>query len=118
MDKIKYAVMGPQEITAKQQEIIRSIQSVLSVSSDTATLLLRHFKWSENRIHEEWFQDEDKVREKVGLLPRDAEELAEQVKQCSVVDSENQNEVGEHHICIYTRRTPISHSHTSMPFAP
>eukprot|EP00240_Pyramimonas_obovata_P003027 CAMPEP_0118921654 /NCGR_PEP_ID=MMETSP1169-20130426/860_1 /TAXON_ID=36882 /ORGANISM="Pyramimonas obovata, Strain CCMP722" /LENGTH=648 /DNA_ID=CAMNT_0006862413 /DNA_START=218 /DNA_END=2161 /DNA_ORIENTATION=+ len=91
MDKITYTVMGPQEIAAKQHEIVQSIQSVLSVSPDTATMLLRHFKWSVNRIHEEWFQDEDKVREKVGLLPRDAEELAEQVKQCSVVDSESHN---------------------------
>eukprot|EP00976_Prorocentrum_cordatum_P105613 1194294-Prorocentrum_minimum.AAC.2 len=85
-DKINYAVMGPQEITAKQQEIVQSIQSVLSVSPDTATMLLRHFKWSVNRIHEVWFQDEDKVRAEVGLLPREEEEIvefAEQVKQSS-----------------------------------
>jgi ariadne-1 len=81
LEKVKYSVMGPRQITEKQEEFVEYIKSVLSVDPDTATSLLRNFMWSVSRLTEEWFQDEDKVRAKVGLLSRDAQEYVDKTKE-------------------------------------
>lgn len=37
-------------------QAIESVTSVLGVSDEEASILLRHFKWNAVRVHEEWFQ--------------------------------------------------------------
>eukprot|EP00238_Polyblepharides_amylifera_P000962 CAMPEP_0196573722 /NCGR_PEP_ID=MMETSP1081-20130531/3576_1 /TAXON_ID=36882 /ORGANISM="Pyramimonas amylifera, Strain CCMP720" /LENGTH=623 /DNA_ID=CAMNT_0041891541 /DNA_START=181 /DNA_END=2053 /DNA_ORIENTATION=+ len=75
--KTKYVILCEEEITRKQEEAVEKVVSVLSVSKNAATVILRDFKWNVNKIHEEWFQDEEIVRNRVGLPSREQEEISE-----------------------------------------
>eukprot|EP00227_Mantoniella_beaufortii_P007612 CAMPEP_0197594376 /NCGR_PEP_ID=MMETSP1326-20131121/20400_1 /TAXON_ID=1155430 /ORGANISM="Genus nov. species nov., Strain RCC2288" /LENGTH=510 /DNA_ID=CAMNT_0043160539 /DNA_START=351 /DNA_END=1879 /DNA_ORIENTATION=- len=66
-----YHCFGSQEVMTKQAEAVARVVAVLQINSDEATQLLRAFKWNVNRVHDEWFQNEEGVRAKVGLFPVD-----------------------------------------------
>ncbi|KAI3971118.1 hypothetical protein MKW92_013659 [Papaver armeniacum] len=52
-----------------QEEHIASVcNNGLSVSRVSAIILLVHFNWRVDTVHEEWYADEDKVRKEIGLL--------------------------------------------------
>ena len=70
--KEAFQCFSAQEVRAKQQEAVARVVAVLQVTSDEATQLLRAFKWNVNRVNDEWFQNEEEVRAKVGLMPVDA----------------------------------------------
>eukprot|EP00854_Cymbomonas_tetramitiformis_P005525 gene5525-6701_t len=53
-----YTVLSEEDILSEQREAIDGVVSVLSVDTSTATTLLRFFKWSVSRLHDDWFQDE------------------------------------------------------------
>lgn len=40
-----YAILSDEDIEARQAEAVKSVASVLSVTEEEATILLRHFKW-------------------------------------------------------------------------
>ncbi|XP_022873122.1 probable E3 ubiquitin-protein ligase ARI8 isoform X2 [Olea europaea var. sylvestris] len=63
-------ILKDEDIRQRQEEDITRISTVLSVSRDAACILLRRFKWSVNDVHEEWFADEERVRDSVGLLEK------------------------------------------------
>ncbi|KAL6196175.1 hypothetical protein ACLB2K_031790 [Fragaria x ananassa] len=54
----------------RQEKDITSLTSLLSLSRAASTLVLLHHNWNfETDEKQAWFEDEDKVREAVGLLP-------------------------------------------------
>ncbi|KAL3525971.1 hypothetical protein ACH5RR_014343 [Cinchona calisaya] len=63
-----YTILKDDDVRRRQEDDITNVSTVLSVSGETASLLLRRYRWSVNTVHEEWFSDEKRVREAVGLL--------------------------------------------------
>lgn len=66
--QLNYTVLSEAEIGKKQEDDIMRVSAVLSIPKVEAALVLRHYKWSVNRVNEEWFADEEAVRKAVGLL--------------------------------------------------
>jgi ariadne-1 len=62
-----YAVLTEDTIFDRQQKAAADVAEVLSIPSSFAVLLLRHFKWRTSRVKEEWFSDERRVRDAVGM---------------------------------------------------
>lgn len=65
-----YKFLREEEIGRLQEDDITGVSNVLSISKSAACFLLCHFNWRVNRLQEEWFSDEDKVREIAGLLKK------------------------------------------------
>ncbi|KAL1803021.1 hypothetical protein DCAR_0934695 [Daucus carota subsp. sativus] len=63
-----YTVMKEEDIRQRQEDDIAKISTVLSIPRVSACMLLRHYKWNVNNVHEAWFADEDRVRKAVGLV--------------------------------------------------
>ncbi|KAI3747001.1 hypothetical protein L6452_09443 [Arctium lappa] len=63
-----YTILTEEDIHQRQEDDTTRVSSVLSISRDSACMLLRRYSWSVNNVHEAWFADEDKVRKAVGLL--------------------------------------------------
>ncbi|PRQ27176.1 putative transcription factor interactor and regulator CCHC(Zn) family [Rosa chinensis] len=63
-----YTLLREEEIGQLQEDDIVGVSTVLSISKSAACFLLCHFSWRVNRLKDEWFSDEDKVRETAGLL--------------------------------------------------
>ncbi|KAL6654618.1 hypothetical protein ACP70R_008083 [Stipagrostis hirtigluma subsp. patula] len=63
----RYAVLTEDDIRARQEADTAKVAEVLSVPSGVAAVLLRHFKWRLGRVQEEWFSDDRRVRDAVGL---------------------------------------------------
>ncbi|KAI5082911.1 hypothetical protein GOP47_0002654 [Adiantum capillus-veneris] len=68
--QLPFTVLTEKAITQRQEAAIESVVSVLSLSKTQAGMLLRNFEWCVNRVHEEWFADEFRVRDRVGLLEK------------------------------------------------
>nr|XP_034570064.1 probable E3 ubiquitin-protein ligase ARI10 [Setaria viridis] len=62
-----YAVLTEDAILDRQQKAAADVAEVLSIPSSFAVVLLRHFKWRTSRVKEEWFSDERRVRDAVGM---------------------------------------------------
>ncbi|XP_021772293.1 probable E3 ubiquitin-protein ligase ARI8 isoform X2 [Chenopodium quinoa] len=65
-----YTILSEADIRQWQENDILKISTVLSISKVEAGILLRHYNWSVSKVHDEWFADEEKVRNTVGLLER------------------------------------------------
>ena len=63
----EYRCLDAEQVLERQREAVRGVTQVLQVTQDDATQLLRAFKWNVNRVNDEWFGDEEGIREKVGL---------------------------------------------------
>ena len=63
----EYQCLDAEQVLERQREALRGVMQVLQVTEDDATRLLRAFKWNVNRVNDEWFGDEEGIREKVGL---------------------------------------------------
>lgn len=63
-----YTILKEDDIRQCQEDDITKISSVLSISRDSACMLLRRFNWNVSNVHEAWFANEDEVRKAVGLL--------------------------------------------------
>ncbi|XP_022017940.1 probable E3 ubiquitin-protein ligase ARI8 isoform X1 [Helianthus annuus] len=63
-----YTILNEADIHLRQEDNIKKISSILSISSDEAAILLRHYNWSVSKVNDEWFANEEKVRRIVGLL--------------------------------------------------
>ena len=79
--RANYRCFGQSDIKEKQAEAVARVVAVLQVDSDEAAQLLRHFKWSVNRVNDEWFQDEDAVRAAVGLRPTEQAHLTNKAQE-------------------------------------
>lgn len=63
-----YTILKVEDIVRRQTDDVVSLRSVLHVSSLEASTLLCYYNWDVNRVHEEWFTDEQRVRKTVGIL--------------------------------------------------
>eukprot|EP00252_Welwitschia_mirabilis_P004875 TRINITY_DN1520_c0_g3_i1.p1 TRINITY_DN1520_c0_g3~~TRINITY_DN1520_c0_g3_i1.p1 ORF type:complete len:546 (+),score=119.79 TRINITY_DN1520_c0_g3_i1:530-2167(+) len=80
-----YTILSEEDILQRQEEAITTVASVLSISRVEAGILLRHYKWSVNKVNDEWFLDEEKVRKEVGLLnPAMQVKPMERVLKCGI----------------------------------
>ncbi|CAN6485482.1 unnamed protein product [Victoria cruziana] len=70
-----YTILNEADIRLRQEDDITRISTVLSISRDSSSILLRHYNWSVNKVNDEWFADEDKVRKAVGLLEKPVVEM-------------------------------------------
>ncbi|XP_010528636.1 PREDICTED: probable E3 ubiquitin-protein ligase ARI8 [Tarenaya hassleriana] len=62
-----YTILSEADIRQRQEDDISKIATVLSISRISSVILLRHYNWCVSKVHDEWFADEEKVREAVGL---------------------------------------------------
>ncbi|GAB4855894.1 Probable E3 ubiquitin-protein ligase ari8 [Ancistrocladus abbreviatus] len=65
-----YTILSEADIHHRQDEDIMKISTVLSISTVEAGILLLRYNWSVSKVHDEWFADEEKVRQTAGLLER------------------------------------------------
>lgn len=63
-----YTILKEDDISQRQEEDITTIASVLSISRDSACMLLRRYNWNVSNVHEAWFANENEVRKAVGIL--------------------------------------------------
>ncbi|CAH8362705.1 unnamed protein product [Eruca vesicaria subsp. sativa] len=63
-----FCVLREEDILRHQMDDIERVSVVLSITEVEASFLLRHYHWSVGRVHDEWFADEERVRNTVGLL--------------------------------------------------
>ncbi|KAH7365643.1 hypothetical protein KP509_18G039300 [Ceratopteris richardii] len=68
--QLPYTVLTEEAITERQDAAIESVASVLSISRAQACLILRKHEWCVSRVNEEWFADESRVRNCVGLIEK------------------------------------------------
>lgn len=66
--QVKYRVMNEVELRDRQKEAVNTITSILSITDSDAAKVLRAYKWDVNRVNEEWFNDTERVQEKVGMV--------------------------------------------------
>ncbi|XP_059632879.1 probable E3 ubiquitin-protein ligase ARI8 [Cornus florida] len=79
-----YTVLEGEDICKRQEDDIRIVSTVLSISKIAASILLRHFHWSVSNVHEAWFADEDRVREAIGLLEKPVQLLNTRELTCGI----------------------------------
>ncbi|KZV24235.1 hypothetical protein F511_01717 [Dorcoceras hygrometricum] len=63
-----FTILKVKDILQRQLNDILWISNVLRVSRFESLTLLCYYNWDVDRIHEEWFRDEQKVRISVGIL--------------------------------------------------
>ncbi|EYU38083.1 hypothetical protein MIMGU_mgv1a025847mg, partial [Erythranthe guttata] len=69
MNQKNYTILNEKKIRQLQKKDISKVSKHLSISKSLACTLLRENNWNANSVFEEWFSDEEKVGESVGLLP-------------------------------------------------
>ncbi|XVE55982.1 hypothetical protein DITRI_Ditri03aG0201000 [Diplodiscus trichospermus] len=69
------SVLKEADICQSSEANIAEVSTVLSISKVEASILLLHFNWSVNKVHDAWFADEKQAREKVGLFLKPLIEL-------------------------------------------
>ncbi|XP_026397164.1 probable E3 ubiquitin-protein ligase ARI8 [Papaver somniferum] len=62
-------IINTDVIRQKQEKDISSISNLLVVSRVSAVILLLGYNWRVEKLKDEWFADEQKVRKAVGLFP-------------------------------------------------
>lgn len=67
-DEQNYTILKEEEIKKCQEADIKEVSTALSISKNSACILLRHFRWIVSKVYDEWFADEDRIRQAVGLL--------------------------------------------------
>ena len=65
--KQSYTLLDPSSLLCLQRVMIEETNEILGVSMGDAAILLRAFGWKKDKLIEEWVQDSEKVRQKVGL---------------------------------------------------
>jgi len=74
--KSVFECLDEASVSRKAEALVIQTSSLLSLSTHEAKALLRFYKWDENRLNDEWFSEEDKVRDKVGLLLEDRDKAS------------------------------------------
>eukprot|EP00467_Chlorarachnion_reptans_P022293 CAMPEP_0114494500 /NCGR_PEP_ID=MMETSP0109-20121206/4686_1 /TAXON_ID=29199 /ORGANISM="Chlorarachnion reptans, Strain CCCM449" /LENGTH=587 /DNA_ID=CAMNT_0001671543 /DNA_START=350 /DNA_END=2110 /DNA_ORIENTATION=- len=57
-------------IRSKMVGLVTRVSDLLYVSRDEAGCLLRHYRWDDKKLEQDWFQDQKKVRSNVGLMSK------------------------------------------------
>ncbi|XP_021841185.2 probable E3 ubiquitin-protein ligase ARI5 [Spinacia oleracea] len=83
-DGKNFTILDEAEIRRRQNEAISHISSLLSLSNDEASILLYHYNWKTEKLHEDWFADEDSVRNKVGLLINNSDGDTDNCNNCEI----------------------------------
>lgn len=65
---MNYTVLSLEDISERQRNVIATISDVLSLTESETAILLRHFNWEAENANDQWFADEEKVRNTLGLL--------------------------------------------------
>lgn len=63
-----YTILNEADIRQRQEDDIEGVSAALSLSKASAIILLRHFNWNFSKLCDMWFDDEEGVRNKTGLL--------------------------------------------------
>ncbi|CAM0911789.1 unnamed protein product [Alopecurus aequalis] len=63
----RYIVVTEKDISDRQEEDISKVSALLLISREEAGVLLHHYRWNISKLNDEWFSDEEKVRDIVGL---------------------------------------------------
>lgn len=63
-----YTIMNEADLRQRQEDDIERVSAALYVSKASAIVLLRHFNWNSSKLFDMWFDDEDRVRNRTGLL--------------------------------------------------
>ncbi|KAL0874561.1 hypothetical protein Bca101_024266 [Brassica carinata] len=66
--QVNYVVLKEEDIRKRQEDDIKQVSTVLSITNAEASVLLLHYRWNVSKLNDEWFADEDKVRRTVGVL--------------------------------------------------
>ncbi|CAH8319843.1 unnamed protein product [Eruca vesicaria subsp. sativa] len=63
-----YVVLKEKDIRIRQENDIKQVSMLLSITTVEASVLLLHYRWIISKLTDEWFADEDKVRRTAGVL--------------------------------------------------
>ncbi|TQD98444.1 hypothetical protein C1H46_015899 [Malus baccata] len=66
--KLRYTVLKEADIREHQLQCMTEVCSKLCVSRSSAIILLRHCNWNVSMLFDKWFEEEDDVRNKLGLF--------------------------------------------------
>ena len=70
MRQESYAVLDPATLEARSHRLVKQIADLFDVDPDEANCMLRHYGWKEQKLQQDWFASEEKVRKLVGLSGR------------------------------------------------
>ena len=56
-----------EHIEKRINEKVSEIKDVLGMNADQAIAVLRHFKWNMDKIQNEWFNNDNKLRKMIGI---------------------------------------------------
>ncbi|KAK1354659.1 RBR-type E3 ubiquitin transferase [Heracleum sosnowskyi] len=65
-----YKALTKDDIKKNQEDDVALLSTALSVPTSAAAILLQNYKWNVESAQDAWFNDEDGVRESVGLLKK------------------------------------------------
>lgn len=82
--ELPFACHEEADVLSKANALVAQTSALLSLPASHSRALLRHFKWDENRLNDEWFSNEAKVREKVGLTRSEAGEGSTSETVCGI----------------------------------
>ncbi|XP_050233757.1 probable E3 ubiquitin-protein ligase ARI8 [Mercurialis annua] len=71
-----YEILTVAKLEKRQEDEISKVSTSLSIPRNAATLLLHHYRWTDTKLFDDWFDDEDKVREEAGLLNKERNECS------------------------------------------
>ncbi|XP_010473914.1 PREDICTED: probable E3 ubiquitin-protein ligase ARI10 [Camelina sativa] len=63
-----YVVLKEEDIRKHQRDDIERVSTGLSISQAEAIALLLHYHWRVSKFEDEWFTDEERIRETIGIL--------------------------------------------------
>ncbi len=63
-----YKFLKEEDLVLRQTQIASEFADTACISVSDAILLLRQWKWNPRELQELWFEDEDKIRIKCGVL--------------------------------------------------
>ena len=66
-----YRILDNESLLSTQNKLVAQNAEVLFVSPSEAALLLRHYGWKSKKLQAEWFENQRKVRETVGITSAD-----------------------------------------------
>lgn len=67
-NQVNYVVLKEEDIRKRQEDDIKQVSTVFSITNVEASVLLLHYRWNVSKLNDEWFADEEKVRRTVGVL--------------------------------------------------
>ncbi|XP_042483690.1 probable E3 ubiquitin-protein ligase ARI8 [Macadamia integrifolia] len=76
-----YTILSEVDIRRRQDQGIKTISTVLSISRSWSSILMCHYNWNISKVHEAWFTDEEKVRKSLGLLEKPNFEFPENFQE-------------------------------------